>query len=193
MPIGLTYALQMPFKVKCQVILAFGLRFPVIIFSAMHFDSIARFPTAEEPLFTVTNALLYQQAMMLWSLISATIPNTKAFVKSFSTDFGLAMGLEIQTARDYPLQNLTIGSARTRSSRKGNQSIKYDDDRVPINKEDELDSVLRPDVHQHRTTVVHAVSDGGSIGSHGSQDLIIRKEVKWQVRTESNVRIEDSV
>src|SRR5207249_1116202 len=120
-----------------------------IVFSTLHLDSLTKYPTAAEPLFAVTSALMYQQAMVLWSLISATIPNTKSFMKSFSTDFGLAMGLGTQTAKDYPLNNLTIGSARTRGSRKANSSMRDDDeDRCTINEREEVESTLRPDEHQ---------------------------------------------
>lgn len=65
----------------------------------------------------------------------------------------------------------------------------------------DMSSSLRPDPHMHQTTVIHASTggnnnnneDGGSIGSHGSQDLIIRKEVKWHVQSESTDRVEGGI
>jgi hypothetical protein len=168
----------MPVKKKSQVVLAFAFRLPVVIFSAIHFVHLDQYPATDEPLYSVTNVIIQQQCMLLWSLISATIPNMKAFIQSFSLDFGMGMGLDTsQKSSSYPLKNLTIGSAQTRSWRKTNYS-KHDGNGG-------ISSSLRPDPHQHKSVVVHhAGGDGSSIASHGSQDLIIRKVVDWHVRSE---------
>ncbi|KAF2689937.1 hypothetical protein K458DRAFT_474325 [Lentithecium fluviatile CBS 122367] len=184
LPVALTWPLQMPVKKKVQVVIAFSFRLPVVIFSALHFTHLEQYPTATEPLYSITGALLMQQAMLLWSLISATIPNLKAFMKSFSLDFGLGLtfGTSQQKSSDYPLQNLTIGSAQTRPWR-----------RTPTTTHDDgggMSTSLRPDPHRHKSTVVHTAEDGASVGSHGSQDLIIRKVVDWHVRSESSDRDE---
>jgi hypothetical protein len=113
----------MPLKKKSQVVVAFAFRLPVVIFSALHFVHIRRYPTTDEPLYHVTGVIIQQQYMLLWSLISATIPNLKAFIQSFSLDFGMGMGLDAsQKSSSYPLKNLTIGSAKTRDWRKINNS-----------------------------------------------------------------------
>jgi len=173
----------MPTKKKIQVVIAFAFRLPIVILSALHFVRLTKYPAATQPLYSVTNTLVYQQAMLLWSLISATIPNLKAFMKSFSLDFGLGLAFsKSQKSSDYQLHNLTIGSAQTRGWRKANDHSTRNDDIHG----DGISSGLRPDPHQHNTTVVHPTGDSASIGSHGSQDLIIRKVVDWHVRSESS-------
>jgi hypothetical protein len=99
----------MTFKQKSQVLLAFSFRIPLIAISSLHLVYFKPFPTSQEPQFAVTNVVLLQQAMVIWSLISATIPNMKNFMKSFSMHFSFPLGWG-STARGfdgYPLQSLT--------------------------------------------------------------------------------------
>jgi hypothetical protein len=181
LPIALTAPLQMPIKKKVQVVVAFAFRLPVIALSVLHYVRLISYVNAAEPLYSITDALVYQQAMLLWSLVAATIPNLKAFMKSFSLDFGLSPFGKSQKSSDYPLHNLTIGSERTRGWRRTNDETTRDDDRGSGG----ISSGLRPDPHQHNTTVVHPAGDAASVESHGSQDLIIRKVVDWHVRSDS--------
>jgi hypothetical protein len=169
----------MPLKKKSQVVVAFAFRLPVVVFSAMHYVHLKKYPATDEPLYSVTDAIIQKQCMILWSLISATIPNMKAFIQSFSMDFGMGMGLStLQKSSSYPMKNLTIGSAQTRDGQKTNNS-RHDGEDGGIS------SSLRPDPYQHKSVIVHHTpGDGSSIGSHGSQDLIIRKVVDWHVRSE---------
>jgi hypothetical protein len=168
----------MPLKKKSQVVVAFAIRLPVIVFSTIHYIQLKRYPTTDEPLYSVTNAVVQQQCMVLWSLVSATIPNMKAFIQSFSMDFGQGLGLNtMQKSSSYPMNNLTIGSAHTRHGRKTNGSGNDGDEGIS--------SGLRLDPYQHKSVVLHhAAGDASSIGSHGSQDLIIRKVVDWHVHSE---------
>jgi hypothetical protein len=168
----------MPFKRKSQVVVAFAFRLPLVVFSALHFVHIKRYPTTDEPLYYVTGAIIQQQCMLLWSLISATIPNLKAFIQSFSLDFGMGMGLDTsQKSSSHPLENLTVGFAQTGTWRKIRNP--GHDGRGTIS------SNLRPDAHQNRSVVFHHVAgDGDSFTSNGSQDRITRKVVDWHVRSE---------
>ncbi|KAF2639092.1 hypothetical protein P280DRAFT_550562 [Massarina eburnea CBS 473.64] len=187
LPVILIYPLQMPFRRKAQVVAAFSFRLPIIAVSITHYFSIQNSWSSVEPLYAITNPLIIQQAMLCWSLISATIPNLKAFMQSFSTEWGLGMSLGTSTGQssDHPLQtfNLTIGSARTKGINNGLLSM-YSDDAG-------LSTGLRPDPHLHSATVVHtgdnvnAAEDRASIASHGSQEWIIRKSVSWQVNSDS--------
>jgi hypothetical protein len=168
----------MPLKKKSQVVVAFAFRLPVIIFSTIHFIHLEQFPMTAEPLYSVTDVVVQQQCMLLWSLVSATIPNMKAFIQSFSMDFGMGLGLNtIQKNSSYPMNNLTIGSAHTRHGRETNDSR--------VDGDGGISSGLRPDPYQHKSVILHhTAGDTVSIGSHGSQDLIIRKVVDWHVHSE---------
>jgi hypothetical protein len=170
----------MPFRKKAQVVIAFSFRLPVVVFSALHLINLERYPTSTEPLYAVTDTVVWQEIMLFLSLLSATIPNLKAFMRSFSLDFGLGLtfGTSQQKSSDYPLQNLTIGSAQTRGWRKQKDALETRDSVG-------LSSGLRPDPHANTSTVVHTAADGASIESHGSQDLIIRKVVDWHVHSEA--------
>jgi hypothetical protein len=173
----------MSLKKKTQVAIAFAFRIPIVIFSVLHFIHLAQYPIAPQPLYSVTEPLIDQQAMLLWSLISATIPNLKTFMLSFSLDFGQGVTFGNQTkSSDHASHIVTIGSAESKGLPKTNRSASWADSTLS----DGLSSSLRPDPHQHNTTVVHSAGEKASIGSFGSQDLNIKKVVDWHVRSESN-------
>ncbi|KAL7758360.1 hypothetical protein ACKLNR_012887 [Fusarium oxysporum f. sp. zingiberi] len=78
----LSWSVNISYIRKCQVVMAFSFRIPLIALSAVHLAYTATYPASLEPQFAVTKALLCQQIMVAWSLISATVPNLKNFLKS---------------------------------------------------------------------------------------------------------------
>ncbi|KAL4731028.1 hypothetical protein ACLX1H_003070 [Fusarium chlamydosporum] len=74
---------------RIQVVAAFAFRLPLIAISAVHVKYSNSFPLADDPQLAVTNALLCQQAMAAWSILSATMPSLKNFMKSFRFNIGM--------------------------------------------------------------------------------------------------------
>lgn len=107
----------MKVKLKFQVILAFSFRLPMIALSVLHLRSLVTSTQADDTQSSVTASLLYLQAMLAWSLISATIPNMRGFMKSFGTRFGMPAAPKSSDYRHgYPMVTLT-GTSRTTGRR----------------------------------------------------------------------------
>lgn len=183
----------MPFGMKFQVVTAFAFRAPLVIFSALHLASIKDYQGSAEPQFAVSTALLFQQAMVAWSLISATIPNLGGFMKSFSMSLGVPMGLArggtgLHDA--YALQTIGGSDVGGRPREACNSSTK---NAINGDTEDQGNNrdTLRPDRAQYRAGNVYSDRGSDMTGRHslsrsGSQESIIRKDMKWNVSHESH-------
>ncbi|KAH6643425.1 hypothetical protein BKA67DRAFT_632884 [Truncatella angustata] len=189
LPIALMWPLNMTMKRKFQVSLAFSFRFIVVIFSALHLAHFNEYPSSAQPQFAVTKTLLFQQTMVAWALISATIPNLKAFMRSFSMGMGFAQGFGDSTndSHSYPLQSLSNRST-ARSQRHMRAPRQHDDQ----GRDEDHDGgpVLRPDIANHFSAITHRErsvehdDDTHSIGKSSSQELIITRKVQWGIEYE---------
>lgn len=178
----------MKFKQKFQVILAFGFRLPMIALSLYHLHTVLYYHNSNNPQLAVTQSLLLLQAMLIWSLVSATIPNMRGFMKAFNSNFGMGAVQAHGGQNAYPLRTIggsatANGQIDTRVSRRHRQS--HIDSRPT--------STFRPDNIQHITAIYHA--DGGSdvtaddeqsVSRMGSHEMIIKKDVQWSVTTSDN-------
>jgi hypothetical protein len=137
---------------------------------------------AQEPI------LVIQQAYLCWSIISATIPNLKAFVRSFGSGFGIGIDMERYTqaygskgsyGKQYELAsvNNTKNAGSRNTTRQDNRS--YNDIENPDTIMDMRRNV--PHAPQHR--------ENESIESHSSQERIIRKDVQWRIHYENENRM----
>lgn len=165
LPTILLWRVNMPLGAKSQVVLAFAFRLPLVALSALHLTYIYHLRNNNEPLLAVASALVVQQAMLTWSLVSATIPNMKRFMKSFDMEFGVVITRDDTTAQTdgtseagntYPLQDIKPGRPYL---------------------------ALRPDSVRYETSAeaqdVGSVECGSSLRKSGSQETIIRKHVQW--------------
>ena len=146
--------------------------------AALHLHYVSRYAHSSIPGRALVPVLVLQQVELCWSLISATIPNLKAFVKHFSSGFGLNIDLDANTRygpRGYGKDGYELGSRGKRSrnvtalsSHKSHGSVS--------------DFEIRPaPAKPERPTKER---EDGSIESHGSQSNIIRKDIRWEVRFE---------
>ncbi|RKL30781.1 hypothetical protein BFJ72_g11346 [Fusarium proliferatum] len=177
----LSWSVNISFARKCQVVTAFSFRIPLIAISSVHLAYSQTYPTSLEPQFAVTNTLICQQVMIAWSLISATMPNLKNFLKSFSIGMGFPVAFDFTmsgSSKAYALQSLrnnrsTNAASATATAHSAN---------------------WRPDQVSNQTTAAHRsirsnsrdVSEEGSSSRAGSQELIINKEVAWNVTYEDH-------
>lgn len=118
-PLVSVWDLNMKVKYKAQVILAFSFRLPMTVLSILHLKSLNTRTKTNDSQSSVTKRLLYLQAMLAWSLISATIPNMRGFIKSFGTSFGMPAAPGSSSHENgYPLVTLTGDSAASRTVRR---------------------------------------------------------------------------
>lgn len=118
------------------------------------------------------------EAELCWSMVSATIPNMKTFMKSFSTGFGHDFGLTTATASENtssPWESRSRGGqiplSDLRKSMPGRRAPVHDDTVVEAN-----DGPYVVHVSGNRLE-----ADEHSVGSGKSSDMIIRKNVTTTV------------
>ncbi|KAM5354729.1 hypothetical protein ACJ41O_001376 [Fusarium nematophilum] len=199
--VQLSWTVSMSFTRKCQVAMAFSFRIPLIALSAMHLAYFGKYPASAEPQFAVTNSLLVQQAMIVWSLISATVPNLKNFLKSFSIGMGFPLAFDLSmygSSNAYALQSLGNSRSKAPSSAAAAAVVAS----TSLSAHDHSDSEprgrpqnWRPDqvFSQATTTTRHYggnsrenLSEDEERSRSGSQEMIINKEVAWKVTYEGH-------
>ncbi|KIW69402.1 hypothetical protein PV04_05281 [Phialophora macrospora] len=176
--ICVVWPVHLAFSMKCQVVLAFSFRLVVAALAILHLHYIADYTGSDNPGIAIVPVIVIQQVQLCWSLISATIPNLKSFVKSFSSGFGIqldpsltqAYGSGRQTTRGYEMGS--INGSGTTKSKSGGRSHHDNEETLPIPLKNKLTGGRE-----------HDSIDSG--GSQGSQDHIIRKDVQWNVHYET--------
>lgn len=169
---------------KAQVFVAFGIRLPSVSLSIGHLVYLGRAYSSNDPQLTITEALIFQQAMLVWSLVSATIPNMKGFMRTFSMEMGVSVpkdpdGTYYDRRNSIPLGTIGSGSNGRR------RTAAWDDEEG----QESAQSMFRPDVVQHTVLVEHlgpssqfiSMDNELDLSETSSQDLIIRKDVQWKV------------
>lgn len=121
----------------------------------------------------LSKPIIWQQVVVGYSLTATTIPTLKAFLKGFTTG---GMGYTSEAI---------VGSTAAGDS-KGSGIHSGRGDQQPISTSSGLDRRmhLRPDVADYSANVISNDNQGedASMMSEGSQELIIRKNVDWDVR-----------
>jgi hypothetical protein len=176
---------------KFRVIAAFGFRltyasipspykdhnlivFSVIIVSALHLNAWISYTNGPPSPFSITNTLIHQQILLTVSLITATIPNMKAFLQSLSARWEEA---DLRTYGNYGSGgNYGTGTYELKSMRSKRPQLLETQVKLPY-----AGSNFEAEAETHTST--REAGDRGSVGSTsgGSQDLIIRKETTWTV------------
>jgi hypothetical protein len=136
----------------------------VIVISALHLHAIVEYTSGPPSPFHIIQSLVLQQSLLAWSLVSATIPNLKAFLQSLSANWG---GHEWGYSTNYghgTIELNEINTQRTTASKRKSEV------RFSVQESSNFD-----------TQVYTSTGEGGSVASGGSQDLIIRKETVWTV------------
>ncbi|KAH6869820.1 hypothetical protein B0T10DRAFT_533728 [Thelonectria olida] len=178
--VQLSWTVSMSFTRKCQVVIAFSFRMPLIALSAAHLAYFGKYPGSAEPQFAVTNSLLFQQAMIAWN-----------FLKSFSIGMGFPLASNLTTygsSNVYALQSLQNHRPKATSSVAAATAVASTS--VSVHNHSESEPCGRPhnwrlDQVSNQTTAAHYYGSndeenlleevGGS--RTGSQDMIINKEV----------------
>ncbi|KAJ9644849.1 hypothetical protein H2204_001311 [Knufia peltigerae] len=177
--IAIVVPVHISFALKCQVVFAFSFRLPLVALSILHLKYISDYTTSRNPGLALVYALVLQQVQLCWSLISATVPNLKSFVKSFSSGFGIQLdpsstqeygsGGRSHRPSGYELGSVGKGNSQNRSADRSTRDAAGEQ------------APFAQDMHHGSKT-----RDQESIERTGSQDHIIRKGVQWNIRYETN-------
>lgn len=177
--------LQLSTMMKGQIILSFAFRLPCILLSVLHFHYVQKYSDSSNDGLEIVTVLNIMQIYLCWSLVSATIPTLKAFVKSFNSGFGL--GVDVATAyfgtaphsvarHEYELSK--VKSAQQSQQNSHSRSVHVPE---PENKADGLRERGQPLSGSSFESTSHGHDRQQSITSRGSQEHIIRKDVRWTV------------
>ncbi|ROW18191.1 hypothetical protein VPNG_00245 [Cytospora leucostoma] len=180
LPVVLVWSLNMPTRNRFHVFLAFSFRLPLVALSIIHLKYTRGYLQSTEPLFAVTATLLCQQAMLAWSLISATIPNIKSFMRVFNFSMGMGTtdeGLSQQTPASIALQSLQdqTGSSQYGGTRNADK---------PVSRAN-----LASKRNTYSSTGGGTTDDERSLMRNDSQEMIIRKEIEAPVPPTSNEEV----
>ncbi|UZP32314.1 hypothetical protein NXS19_000130 [Fusarium pseudograminearum] len=186
--VQLVWSVNIGHSRKWQVVAAFSFRLPLIGLSGVHVAYANKFPLSDEPQFAVTKALLWQQIMVSWSLLSATSPNLKSFMSSFNIGWGFPVAFDetnLDPSDPLALQELGKVSCPAVTTSTLSSVASVASSGRPGN--------WRPDVIAHQATITHE-SDRTSldditeeeISRTGSHEMIINKEVTWNVTYEDS-------
>ena len=187
LPVAVVWPLQMSVQRKSQVVLAFAFRLPVAVFAGLHLHYVGNYVHATHIGFAIVPALVWQQIELCWSLLSASIPNLKSFLKTFNSGFGLDADYNTD---GYGMRAYSDAYQMESLKSKGNAPQKGGD---LTQREFEYKN-FRPDFAECSTTVQHengnanrGQRDASSITSTGSQSQIIRKDIQYNIRYEQGM------
>lgn len=185
LPVALVWMNNIQVSLKLQVFLAFGFRLPLIALSASRLTASKAALASTAPQFDITSALVLQQVALTWSLISATLPNLTGFMKSFSIGMGVALAFmrDEKPSHDSNTYQLHALAKRPTAALLGTSTSQDADD---------LDAshpaFFRADRVSHQVIIKTGndarSDDGRTISRYGSQDMIIKREVRWDVKEE---------
>ena len=156
-----------------------------------YLESYAQFRDHGQPSIGTVYALILQQTLLAYALMSATIPCLKGFLGRFRTG-DLATLSESATGYGQSYGQ-SYGQNSNRSGRHGSgghgQSFALKSlDRTGVNlgtgkRTNDGPSNLRPDDIQNSTLVYSDAVEGdnGSATSFGSEQMIIHRKVEWNV------------
>lgn len=88
-PTVLCWHLQMPIKMKIQILVVFSFRLPVIILAGLFLKSWTASLSATNPGVARYPSIVYQQSQFCLSIIAATMPCLKSWLQSFDTGSGV--------------------------------------------------------------------------------------------------------
>lgn len=205
-PTYLCRHLQMDIVFKLQVLGIFSLRLPLIALAALFFHAWKTSLHSANPGAARTNALAFQQAQLCFSLISATIPCLKSFLRSFDTgsgakaDFGSHSnsGYGHRSTVHHGSTQTTEGEGYEMSSfdhgHNSGSGVRKEKDRkaaVRVNKKSSTDGGLAAGADGVELERRHTL-DTDQRSQESTQELFIKKDVQWDVRREPAGRWRDS-
>jgi hypothetical protein len=182
--------LQMKAYIKITVVAAFAFRIPCVVFSSLHAVIIHRFMHSPDPGLTLSSRLLWQQVVLGYALMSATIPTLKSFIRGYNRAIGrdvstrsrkLGGGYGLDSyGRSGEESGLELRSVPRKGMKRGQGDFgdkihlrPSEGEQYRANAFGDSERNLE-EQHKRRT----------SNGSHGSEDPIIRRDISIAVEFE---------
>ena len=192
-PAYLVWQLQMSVKLKLQVIAVFAFRIPLLPLSILAFTNFKESLRSSNPGVDRTPVILFQQAELCFSLIAATIPCLKSFIRSFDTSSGTRVNYtshgysSTSYGKSYKMQSMSGHRSRNDNHENGDGTIKIN--KRPFTRDNQQHESLGGAASSSKVTSVAFCSDrprdaDADDGNRGSQEWIIRRDVQWEVRSE---------
>jgi hypothetical protein len=209
-PAYLCWQLQMSVTLKLQVLAVFAFRLPLVALAGLFLKTWMRSLHSTNPGIQRTPAVIYQQSELCLSLMAATIPCLKSFIRSFDTGSGMKPSVG-GSSNDYGSGERPDNSRRHAESYKM-ASMKRSTGDSPRSRSrvqpDDVDGKVRVSSKPFASTQLGSTtsrstnfkdtfgrqtveeSDRQSQGSaHG---LCITREMQWEVTTENMRRGSDT-
>lgn len=186
LPILFVRSIQMNHDVKTQVAVAFGFRLPLIAIAAVHLHYVSKYSRAANISQAMIPALILQQCELLWSIISATIPTLKKFMRTFSSGFGLDIDLDCSYG---PRSGSHGNKTYIMRSRQRTESFT-----LPMTQDESAPVEVPENIHKY------SLNEGPSElcepcsrpqsghTSHSSREMIIKRKVEWRISYEETTR-----
>ncbi|KAK0261592.1 hypothetical protein LTR35_017845 [Friedmanniomyces endolithicus] len=181
--ISLVYGLQAPLATKISVVSAFSFRLLLLIVIALR---LATFPSSgltTNPTLRLDLFIVWTQTELNWSIISATVPSLRPFLRGLNTYTGTLSEnsadpkLRHQGHRAlYMLSNLDNKGRKDRSTH---------DHSPPRSVLEILNPGMSSSEERKGTFAPGTELDATSLGSNDSRGMIIRKDVTWTVDHET--------
>ncbi|KAH7383048.1 hypothetical protein BKA64DRAFT_749130 [Cadophora sp. MPI-SDFR-AT-0126] len=172
--------LQLSLYQKSLVVFAFGLRLPMIAPIVLRLNSILSTLNSADPTLDGTMSIVYTQIELCYSIIAATTPCLRPFMKALSTHYGAPASIKstptnthAYTLNSFSQRNKTSGAKFASQGRTNRGSNDVD---MPT---------VRWDNSAHHASVMSG--DQRSIQSHDSRQLIISKNTQWTVDFEGGM------
>ncbi|KAH9869095.1 hypothetical protein J1614_008172 [Plenodomus biglobosus] len=200
LPAFLCRNLQMRLEFKLQVLGVFALRLPLVPLAALFFKSWKVSLHSSNPGVARTAPLIYQQIQLCYSLIASTIPCLRSFLQSFDTGSGFKAGFG-SSSNGYPYawrsggrQINTVHTDKSETyemnaylpSRKCTSSARnetYGENSI-VNRTSFNTNGGLPTTDNGVDSKRRSTQESDRRSHQSTQELFIRKDVKWEVSRE---------
>jgi len=196
MTIYLVWGLQTSFENKATVVVAFGMRLPLIVaigFRLSTFDSAGL--TTDFTILEDTY-IVWTQTELWYSVVSAVIPGLRKYVKSLATNYGNPMN---NGAGSYGAGSYAVGSSTDTSKHTEQVDFELSSLRPKADADRYKYRIWVPENGQGSSSVAASAAagsatkgDSASIESNDSKRLIIKKGLTWEVVDEKSSVVDES-
>jgi hypothetical protein len=145
--------------------------YSTVVFSVLQFDALRRYNSEPPSSLRIVPSLIWQEILLGTGLITATIPNMRAFVQSLSGNrFDAKVSSDMKSSKQFGNETFELKTMRTLKSTSSVIECRN------------LRLVPNPTVFKTQVdSSIEELEERGSLGSSGSQDMIIRKKTVWSV------------
>ncbi|KAK0247023.1 hypothetical protein B0A54_17952 [Friedmanniomyces endolithicus] len=181
--ISLVYGLQAPMATKISVVSAFLFRLLLLIVIALRLAAFPKSGLTTNPTLRLDLFIVWTQTELSWSIISATVPSLRPFLRGLNTYTGTFS----ENSTDPKLRHQGHRAVYTLSNMdsKGRKDRSTHNHKPPRSVLEILNPGISSSGERKGTFAPGTELDATSLGSNDSQGMIIRKDVTWTVDHET--------